>query len=191
MVKTLNKRLIFSTLGAIILGVLSSGVYELVKPLLGPSWSGILTVATFGLDSLRDAIYADAAHVFESPLGLGVAVQTIAGVVLITGVAIISYIRATAQLPAPFFARISYLLLFFGAITMFITASRSTYVNRLARHHAQLETMAAPYLADLELKKLRAEYVQVNSRRLYLQHIGKLQKVISDNNGYPPYQFYF
>ncbi|HAD04081.1 MAG: hypothetical protein A2091_08335 [Desulfuromonadales bacterium GWD2_61_12] len=191
MAKTLNKRLIFSTLGAIFLGVLSSGVYELVKPLLGPSWSGILTVATFGLDSLRDAIYADAAHVFESPLGLGVAVQTLAGVILITGVAIIGYIRATSQLTAPFLARVSYLLLFFGAITMFITASRSTYVNRLARHHSQLETMAAPYLADLELKKLRSEFVQVNNRRLYLQQLEKLQKIISDNHGYPPYQYFF
>lgn len=191
MAKTLNKRLIFSTLGAIILGVLSSGIYELVKPLFGQSWSGVLTVATFGLDSLRDGIYADAAHVFESPLGLGVAVQTMAGVVMITGVAIISYIRATAAQPAPFTARLTYLLLFFGAITMFITASRTTYVNRLARHHSQLETMAAPYISDLELKKLRSDFVQVNDRRLYLQQIEKLQKVISDNHGYPPYQYFF
>jgi len=189
--KTLNKKMIFSTIGAIVLGVLSSGVWELVKPLLGPSWSGLLTVATFGLDSLRDGIYADAAHIFESPLGLGVAVQTLAGVVLITGVAIISYLRATFQQPATLFARFSYLLLFFGAITMFITASRSTYVNRLARHHSQLETMAAPYLSDLELKKLRSEYVQVNNRRLYLQQIDKLQKTIGANGGYPPYQYFF
>lgn len=191
MVKPLNKKLIFSTIGAIVLGILSSGLWELVRPLLGPCWSGILTVATFGLDSLRDAIYADAAHVFESPLGLGVAVQTLAGVILITGVAIISYIRATLQQPVPFFARLYYLILFFGAMTMFITASRSTYVNRLARHHSQLETMAAPYLSDLELKKLRSEYVQVNSRRLYLQHMEKMEKVINDNGGYPPYQYFF
>lgn len=189
--KTLNKKMIFSTLGAIILGVLSSGIWELVKPLLGTSWSGLLTVATFGLDSLRDGIYEDAVRVFESPLGLSVAVQTLSGVVLITGVAIISYIRATFQQPATLFARVYYLLLFFGAITMFITASRTTYVNTLARHHTQLETIAAPYLSDLELKKLRSEYVVVNSRRLYLQHIEKLQKVISANGGYPPYQYFF
>ena len=76
-------------------------------------------------------------------------------------------------------------------MTMFVTASRTSYVNRLALHHARMEAIAAPYLSDLELKKLRSDYVQVNSRSLYVQHIDKLDKIIRDNGRYAPYQYFF
>ena len=90
----MNKKTTLTMIGVVVLGALGSGLWELVKPLLGWSWSGLLTIATLGLDSLRDGIYADAASSVGRPIGLRLAVQLLAALILVTGVAIIGYIKA-------------------------------------------------------------------------------------------------
>lgn len=174
----MNKKTLVSTIGVITLGALGSGLWELVKPFLAWGWSGLLTIATLGMDSLRDGIYADAASVIGKPTGLAVATQGLSVLILFTGVAIISYIRISFR-PAPhFIAKVYFGTLFVAAIAFTVAVNRSSYVTQLAAYNAKLEVIATPYFSDTQMNELRAEYVQIDNRAAYLAHIAKLQKAI-------------
>ena len=178
-------------IGVVVLGVLGSGLWELVKPLLGWSWSGLLTIATLGLDSLRDGIYADAASSVGRPIGLRLAVQLLAALILVTGVAIIGYIKVSFRPQATRIARGYYFGLFFMAVVFTVASSSTAYTVQLASNYTMLETIVAPYVSDIDMKKLRSDYVQIKGRSQYVEHISKLQKLIRDNGGRPPVREYF
>ena len=55
------KRKILAIAGALLIGALGSGLWELIKPLFGWFASVSLDIVTLGLESLRDGLYADAA----------------------------------------------------------------------------------------------------------------------------------
>jgi hypothetical protein len=174
----MNKKTLLSTLGVIVLGALGSGLWELIKPLLSWGWSGILTLSTLGMDSLRDEMYVDAATGASKSIGTVMAVQLLGTLIMITGVAIISYIRISFR-PNPHpLARAYCLMLFVGAIALCVSVSRTGYVNQLFIYSTKLETIAAPHLSDTQLKQLRAKYVLIDSRAAYLAHVAALRKVI-------------
>lgn len=175
----MTKQTLVSVVGVIVLGALGSGLWELIKPLLGWGWSGILTLSTLGLDSLRDGIYADTASVNGKPTGIAWAVQSLSGLIVLTGVMVINSIRLSfrpttlSRLPTA-----NSLVLLLAASAFVVAGVRTSYVTHLAAYTAKLETIAAPHLSDAQLKQFRAGAVQVNSRADYLINIEALRKVI-------------
>lgn len=175
----MNRKTILSALGVIVLGALGSGFWELVKPLLGWGWSGVLTLSTLGLDSLRDGIYADTASVNGKPTGIAGAVQSLSGLIMLTGALVISSIRLSFR-PTTLSRQptANSLLFLLGAIVFMVAGARSGYVTQLAAYTAKLETIAAPHLSDIQIKQFRVRTVQVTNRADYLTNIEALRKVI-------------
>lgn len=167
------KKTLLGALGVIILGALGSGLWELIKPLLGWAWSGVLTITTLGLDSLRDGIYADTANAIEKSSGI------IVGAIFLTGAMVISSIRLSFRPTTPYRLPLtSSVVLLIASMSFLVTSVRTNYVTRLAVYTTKLETIAAPHLSEAQLKQFRARAVQVNSRADYLVNIEALRKVI-------------
>lgn len=178
----MDKKTLLSIVGIIVLGALGSGLWELVKPLLGWGLSGVLTLSTLGLDSLRNGMYAGTSSAFGKPSALGIAVELLGSLTMLTGASVIYTIRLSLGPKAPYPARVTSaffaLILFLGATIMLVTNIRTTYITQLARYSFKLETIAAPHLSDIQLKEFRAKAAQIDSRSAYLAHVELLRKVI-------------
>lgn len=172
----MNRKTLLSTLGVILLGALGSGLWELLKPLLNWGWSGLLTISTLGLTSLRDGIYANAAG--DKSVGIAVAVQTLSSLTMLTGAAIIGYIRISFRPPSHPMAKLYYFSLLMGAVAFLVAGSRTAYVSQLASYSTKLEIIAAPHISENELKQLRAKSVQIDNRASYLAYIATLREKI-------------
>ena len=57
----MNIKTIIGAVGAIVLGALGAGLWDLIKPLFGWLWSALLTIETLGMANLRDGLYYEAA----------------------------------------------------------------------------------------------------------------------------------
>jgi hypothetical protein len=110
---------------------------------------------------------------------------------LVTGVAIIGYIRVSFRPPSTPIASAYFYLLFLSAIWLTVNLVRTAYVEQLASYYIKLETIAAPFVEDAEIKKYRAEYIQTESREQYLSHVKRLQAVIRSNGADPPTREFF
>lgn len=186
----MNRKTLLTTLGVIFFGALGSGLWELLKPLLNWSWSGLLTISTLGLTSLRDGIYAEAAS-GQSIIGIVVAVQALGGLTLVTGAAIIGYISISFRPTLHPIAKGYHLILFICAVALLVATSRSAYVSQLARYSTKLETIAAPHFSEIEFKQLRAQYTQINNRASYLAYIATLRKRIESAGEKVPARDFF
>ena len=187
----MNRKLIGSTLGVIVLGALGSGLWELAKPLLGWGWAALVGLSTLGLSSLRDGLYSQAALTMGRPIGIGTAMQSLSAIMLLIGSMILRGIAAAGPLDSKRFLRQVSLFLLFGATTMTVASARNAYVLRLAVFYEKLEVVAAPLISDLELKQHRAQFVRVTNRADYLAIIDSLSSRIEHAGQKPPTQELF
>lgn len=187
----MNRKLIGSTLGVIVLGALGSGLWELVKPLFGWGWEALIGLSTLGLSSLRDGLYSQAAQTMGRPFGVGAGVQSLSAMILLIGSLTLRGIAAASPVDSRRFLRQISLLLLFGATTMLVVSARTAYVVRLAAFYEKLEVVAAPFLSDLELKQHRAQFVRVTNHADYLAVIDSLSRRIEKAGQKPPTQELF
>ena len=172
----MNRKTVLSTIGVIFFGALGSGLWELLKPLLHWVWYGLLTISTLGLTSLIDGIYANAAG--GKSTSIAFAVQALSGLIMLTGSAIIGYIRVSFRPPSHFIAKLYYFMLLIGAVTFFVMTSRTAYVSQLVNYITKLEIIAAPHISENELKQLKSQSVQIYNRASYLTYIATLREKI-------------
>jgi hypothetical protein len=81
--------------------------------------------------------------------------------------------------------------LIFGVVISFVQAVRFSYVSGLASYNTKLEVLAAPYLTDSDLKKFRSEYIKITNKKLYLEHVAKLEAVLEMNGEKMPSKSFF
>ena len=181
---------VVSVLGVIILGALGSGVWELIRPLFLWCYTATLSIATLGLDSLKDGIYKDACC-SQNFINVLVTYQLVCVVSFFTGSCVIFYIRSAFQPRVNILIKNISLALILGAVISFVQAVRYSYVSGLTNYNTKLEVLAAPYLTDSELKKFRSEYIKITNKKLYLEHITKLEAVLEMNGEKMPSKSFF
>jgi len=186
----MSKKTVLGAVAAVLLGALGSGFWELAKPVLGWGWLGLLTVATLGLDSLRDGMYADAARNVGLRATVLTRIQALAGLMLTTAALILLYIRAAFPHSSAR-ARAILWLLMAGVVTMTVGAARGTYIEGLANYATRLTVIVAPYVSEADLKKYHSELAQVSSRVQYLRVVEELRAVIRRNGPEPPARDFF
>lgn len=186
---TANK--ILSIVGVIVLGALGSGLWDLTKPFLGWLFSAAIAISTLGLDSLRDGMYAQAASMLGRAIGLSVAMLNLLSFLCLIAVqttqtfVISGTLRRTRHL--------TIYQAFFGAafIAFFIAGLRMSYVTQLSNYYERLETIAAPYMNEGELKKTRAGLAQAQGRDDFLKVVQSLSERITSSGGKPPSRAFF
>jgi len=178
-------------LGVIILGALGNALWELAKPLLGWAWSAGLTIATLGVDSLRDGMYADAGH----SLGISGPAASLAPALLgaIAGIAgmIILSVKYYSRGGSSLFAFPPLLLLTIMALSSTVFTLRNAYVEGLKNHYARLIIIGAPFIEPLDAKKLDSEFIRLENRDQYIKIIGKLHMILRENGIEPPLREFF
>lgn len=213
MIKYFNQKVVLGIISTIVLGALGSGLWELLKPLLGWLWDAVIAVSTLGLESLRNGLYAEAGSQFFDPIKQSSGIDFLITLVLLllamvfNGLAAWLLVMRQKRMVVPAlkavvlakyasnfnlisFLVISLLLGIFSVMTGF-SAVRSTYVDGLKNHFFKLEVIAAPHMTDLELKKRRAAFVQVRNRDEYLEQVGLLTKTIEASGDRVPVRTFF
>jgi len=176
--------------GALLLGALGNGVWELLRPLLVDAGSAVLSVLTLGRDSLRDSVYRDSVTVTLRPVANSHLV-TVASVFIVGGVLALLF---QPLLPNPGQRGLARLFQVVFLVVVGISmgqATRSNYISGLALFNSRLEALAAPYMSDSEIKESRAEFVGIEGREGFIRHADRLRAIIGKAGSTPPSRDYF
>ena len=187
--KSVIFRRVLWIVGMIILGAVSSGVWEsMLKPLCAKVRDSILDVATFGVNRYRNDIYIEIAKGFcEKPsvllfctlvstfLGFALAVTT-------TGF-IISPIKkvVSSEKKRKIFLWLATSYIIFVSVFAAFYAARISYINSAVTYFQQCRTIIAPYIRQEEEKLLVAKFSQIESKNDYVIIVSNMEKVASKN----------
>jgi hypothetical protein len=192
-----NKALLFVI--TVILGAIGAGLWELAfKPLLSVFSSFALNIVTFGLDSLRNGLYEEAAKGQFERVGIHILVgitSILVGITVVTvRLTLPLQLRKYIQTPTPspqenikipkftprYIIGISLGLIFITTLLVLLTA-RIVYINVAANYFEQLATIAAPYMSEQERTLARSKFAQIKTREQYVSLILHLQTVVKEN----------
>jgi hypothetical protein len=187
----MNKRAALSIFSTVVLGAVGSGLWEVVKPLVTGSWTGLLTLATLGLDTVRDHMYAQAAQTMGKPTGFQVVLSYALTAIFLTGTVVLLWIKTSFPHTASPLGNFLFRVLLCLVVASALTSVRAIYATNLAHYTAVLETMAAPHLTETELKRFRADAIRIANRDQYLKHVERLQKVIEGKGEQSPKRNFF
>jgi hypothetical protein len=165
----------------LVLGALGSGLWELaLRPALAFFGSAALDIVTLGLDSARNALYADAAHgQFEraaiSMMAAGAGIVAGITTVVLFGRSLRSRLRQSAPQEAPKRSFVLTLLLVFTTTMVLLLFYRVAYINRAANYVDQLSQIIAPYQTERERLLVRSQFAQVVTRDEYVKLVESLR----------------
>jgi len=201
---------LLAVIGALLVGALGSGLWELLKPLFLWASSASLNIVTLGLDSLRDGLYADAAaqepeRISATLLAILTGVAT--GVMLVVmffpqGSIFKKPSAPNTEDPEQLAAyhqsllghlstlkkiKLSLVIVLAVVLTFqFLMTQRVIYVSRATAHFNRLCLIAAPYMSEGELTRIRSIFSQTSTRDEYVSVIRKLQGLIEQNGARAP-----
>lgn len=203
----MKKEKIIPIVGALIVGALGSGLWELIKPLLSLLGGASLSIVTLGLDSLRDGLYAEAANMQPERAALAI-LSSLQGFLL--AIPFLLYMRTKSKnkkhdIPEPpvnastdeliayksalegrlkNLEKKSYIAM--AVIILALTVNvlmfqRLSYISRVSAHFDQLVAMAAPYIENKEVLYIKSQYAQVMSKSDYDKVILNLYEILQKN----------
>lgn len=203
----MKKEKIITIVGALIIGALGSGLWELIKPLLSLLGAASLNVVTLGLDSLRDGLYAEAANMQPERAALAI-LSALQGLLLSLPVLLymrFKSIKRKADIPElpvnaskedwavykvsvdekiKVLERKSYIsmALFILVVTInFLMFQRISYISKVSAHFDKMVAMAAPYMEVKDVLFVKSQFVQVSGRSDYEMVVSKLYVVLDEN----------
>ena len=196
MKQSLTRKLLWLS-GTLLIGALGSGLWEAaLKPSL--LWVGtlMLDLATLGLTSLRDEMYADGAKgTYERA---GVMILSIGTGVMCGMLISLPFIRrlvrkedrdgASASRVATFVTKplVFWTIPIALSIVLFVQLFRVSYVVRAANHIEQLQRITAPFISEDQRFVYQSRFAQVTSRHEYLQLVVELREIAVKNGAKPP-----
>ena len=188
-----TKTLKFATV-TVVLGAIGSGAWEwLLKPALAGSTNFLLSVATLGVNTFKDSLYAEVARGLHEEASLklisffysflpGVAIGAVAMLLL-------AHFRMKANKePVPaaisdrFLAAAAVSFVVFVSAFSVIQAAQLSYVNRAATHFNQLLAIASPHVQESERLLFRSRFAQVATRAEFEVLVRTLEDVCRTNN---------
>lgn len=202
------KNKLLPVLGALILGALGSGLWELIKPIFLWASSASLNIVTLGLDSLRDGLYTEAASqsiARTSGLTLSLIVSSMAGVYIAFVLPLWGVGRKKTNFPAIaddadedqlaeyalqldlIGAEIRIKRLWLSIVVslsisfVYFIAQRAIYIDRAQSHVNHLCIIVAPFIEQNELAKMRSAFALVESRDDYLKVLSDLERAAHEH----------
>lgn len=209
------KRKFLAIGGALLIGALGSGLWELLKPLLGWLASASLDIVTLGLESLRDGLYADAAAQ-ESERVSGMILSLLSGVMGGLLLAILippkSFLPKETEKPEDetieassaytdslkaktFLLKrykfIATVVLAFMLTTHALIMQRTIYVNHVASNFNRMCIIISPYLSQQQDALYHSKFAQIQTRAEYIKLMDEIHKIAIQNRSYiPPFIIY-
>ena len=194
--RPLLRKLLWLT-GTLVIGGLGSGLWEIaLKPSL--LWFGtlMLDLATLGLSSLRDGMYADAAKGTYERAGimvLSMGTGTFCGMLLAMPLArLLRRKEDRNRSSASDITRFMRKPLFFltipiiFSIILSVQFFRVMYVVRAANHVEQLQRIIAPFITQEQRIVFQSRFAQVTTRHEYVQLVVELRNIAAKNDAKSP-----
>lgn len=187
--KSVIFRRVLWVIGMIILGAVSSGVWEsMLKPMVAKVRDTILYMVTFGVNRYRNDIYCEIAQGFcEKPsvLLFCTMISTFLGFVLAittTGF-IISPIKkvVSSERNRKIFLWLATSYIIVASVFAAFYAARVSYINSAVTYFQQCRTIIAPYIKQEEEKMLVSKFSQIWSRDDYITVVSNIEKIASKN----------
>ncbi|MBK7142472.1 MAG: hypothetical protein IPH75_10365 [bacterium] len=187
---------LFGILGAIIVGAIGSGIWDLLfKPLFSVVGRLLLSVGTFGISSISQSIYEDVAKGFRESPSLEVEAMlmgTISGFILISLLgpwAKSKLVERFAEKPdsqnlssgkamirSLTIVIIMIIVFFFGRLL------QATYVNMAIVHYNQSLRICRPYVNQEFELQIDSRFAAIESKSDYAAVIRSLDSVAASNN---------
>ena len=175
--------------GALIIGALGNGVWELaLRDYYSWISRGILTRATLGLDSTRNSIYANVAQGHHELPSLVVFMFVVLGQVAVPLLFMVRFwiqehpptaeSREESERKLSRLSRFLYLsgtVWFFFGVASFAQGIMLTYTNSAITHFQHSLSICAPYLTNEEERVIRSQFALLKTSTDYKAVIHKLQ----------------
>jgi hypothetical protein len=199
MLKYLISKWPFALLGTILLGAIGSGVWDLVfKPSFSWLAEALLNIATLGLTTIRDQMYAGiakgtyeraAVYIFAMLTGAVAAVFTALITALFFATRLPTIPSDSAILSRAQWQKITLALTLFSGLAIgfqLITCARVVYVVRAANNIEQLQRVVAPFIDEEQRLLFASRAAQISSREEYEKIVDDLSFVAKKNNARVP-----
>ena len=177
----MDRRKLLGIVGTVILGALGSGLWELLKPVGASAWNAALTIATLGLDSLRDGLYQSAARLGTTGARNALTLQLVSALILLSTSSAMMRLRFLPPergLSRPLVYYFLPFLLLGGALATMTSAIRIAYVGKVAVYYEQLSTIAAPYVDTQARLELASRVTRAQGRTEYVAVLTELEQLL-------------
>lgn len=163
-------------LGVIVVGVISSAVWDLAKPLLSGALKYTIAVSTLGLTRLQDSIYIKATG-NQVSLAVLTAMLFVAAFVCFTGVLIlVALIRHRTIDSRLAVTRVGIISLSVLHVLMMFQLFQLIYSSQWMSYRLRLERLAATYSTEQQIRARAVEVDQIESKDAFLKYITALEK---------------
>ena len=167
------KTKILTILGALFLGALGSGLWEVIKPLFTWLLAGSLHIVTLGLDSLRDGLYAEAA----AGRAEGVSITMLSyGIGLFGGITsamaldlALARRGGSARWRLPGGNTWAPVVLVVTGTLITLLGVRVIYISSVGSHFHRLCALAAPFSDERTLATWKSRFAQTSTRQEFVQ----------------------
>lgn len=206
------KYLIGGLLGTVVLGVLSSAIWDGIKPLSRFVYEKTLYVSTLGIEKYKDGIYQDIAKGYHESVSLEIFVlinSILLSLIFVTMVTCtLVYLcrdedhvvtrKVVAFLRWPRTFRKRYFVVFVVFYTVFVLTFftlnlvKTKYANQAVVYFTQMITIVTPHLSEQEINEFHSNFAQVKNKSDYVSIISSLEDVVQKNNlEKPEFNFIF
>jgi len=210
--KFTKSKITLGIIGTVILGVVSSAIWDGVKPLTKWLYEQALYVSVLGIDKLKDGIYIDIAKGYHESaslemyslihsvlLGFVIAIMVAASIVHLyengkdhIADKVKNFLIWPRNLKGrSFFVFIVFYTIFVVTILTF-NLVKTKYINDAVTYYEQLTSIVAPYVDEQKMSQFESDFAQINSKSDYESIINDLLLIADENNlQKPEFSFIF
>lgn len=206
------KYLIGGLFGTIILGVVSSAIWDGIKPLSRFLYEKTLYVSTLGIEKYKDGIYQNIAKGYHENVSLEIFDLLNSMLLSLIFVTMVSYVliylykngdHVVVKKVADFIGwprtlsktSFTIFILFYTVfILTFFTLNlvKTKYQNQAVVYYSQMIAIVTPYLSKDDVNKFHSEFAQIKNKSDYVSIINDLEEVAQKNNlEKPEFSFIF
>jgi hypothetical protein len=206
------KYLFGGLLGTVVLGVISSAIWDGVKPLSIFLYKKILYISTLGIEKYKDGIYQNIAKGYHENVSLEIFVlinSLFLSAILVTVVfnTIIYFYRNGNHVVARKVMNLvswprnlsrrslAVFILFYAVFVLtFFTLNlvKTKYENQAVVYYNQLIIISSPYLSEENIKIFQSRFAQIKNKSDYTSVVVDLEAIVKNNNlKKPEFNFIF
>ncbi len=195
------KYLVSGLVGTIALGILSSAIWDGLKPLSRFLYEKALYISILGIETFKDGLYQNIAKGYHENVSLEIFTLLNAVLLSFILVTLISYtaiylrrngdhttathVEKLIKWPRKINKRSFILFLFFYTVfvlTFFtLNSVRTKYENQAVTYYTQLVTICIPYLDEKDIRDFNSKFAQIRNKSDYVSIISDLEEVIEKN----------
>lgn len=202
-------KIFLGIIGTIVLGAISSGVWEYIfKPLLESGTKIIMDIATLGMEAYKNDVYRQIAKGFSEKNSINTYsnIMNIMFYMMILGFFIFysnlkkikdkykqlmcgeqSIQKRNVTIPAiikkfkRLFYAYSFLVIIFFILNLF-SVYRLNYINNSIIYFEQLKKASAPYIPQKQFLMIESRFALINNKDDYVSVMSDLEKILQNEN---------